>query len=99
MKNEEILKKIKSVKLCLTAHPDFESGSEFEDRVNDLIAIEYELAPIENPKVGVKRVLNGHQVWFEIGVQTFFLEAFEGKNSFATAKFFEKMLNVAFEKI
>ena len=40
MKNLEIIRKLKSVELCLTAHPDFETGSEFEDRVLDLQEIQ-----------------------------------------------------------
>jgi hypothetical protein len=40
----EILNKIKSVKLCLMAHPDYEIDSEFEDRVSDLEQIENELS-------------------------------------------------------
>ena len=39
-----ILEKIKSLKLCLMAHPDYEYGSEFEDRVSDLEEIENELS-------------------------------------------------------
>ena len=40
---QEILNKIKSVKLCLMAHPDNQEDSEFEDRILDLIDIEHEL--------------------------------------------------------
>ena len=40
---QEILNKIKSVKLCLMAHPDNQEDSEFEDRISDLIDIEHEL--------------------------------------------------------
>ena len=40
----EILNKIKSVKLCLMAHPDNEQDSEFEDRISDLEEIENELS-------------------------------------------------------
>ena len=40
----EILNKIKSVKLCLMAHPDNEIDSEFADRISDLEEIEYELS-------------------------------------------------------
>ena len=39
-----ILEKIKSVKLCLMAHPDNELDSEFEDRISDLQEIENELS-------------------------------------------------------
>jgi hypothetical protein len=37
-----ILEKIKSIKLCLMAHPDYEYGSEFEYRISDLEEIENE---------------------------------------------------------
>lgn len=43
MKLEKILSKIRSVKLCLEAHPDYEKDSEFEDRVSDLESLEKEL--------------------------------------------------------
>jgi len=36
MDNKEIITKLRSTELCLTAHPDFIKGSEFEDRVFDL---------------------------------------------------------------
>ena len=40
----ELLDKIKSVKLCLMAHPDNEKDSEFEDRISDLEYIEKALS-------------------------------------------------------
>jgi hypothetical protein len=40
----ELLNKIKSVKLCLIAHPDNEKDSEFEDRISDLEHIEKALS-------------------------------------------------------
>ena len=40
----ELLNKIKSVKLCLMAHPDNEKDSEFEDRISDLEDIEKALS-------------------------------------------------------
>jgi hypothetical protein len=40
MTKQEIIQKIKSVKLCLMAHPDNEQNSEFEDRISDLEEIE-----------------------------------------------------------
>lgn len=33
---EEATSKLKSIKLCLEAHPDNEPNSEFEDRIDDL---------------------------------------------------------------
>lgn len=30
------LQKLKSIRLCLSVHPDNEAGSEFEDRIDDL---------------------------------------------------------------
>ena len=43
-KKMNILNKIKSVKLCLMAHPDNEIDSEFADRISDLEEIEKELS-------------------------------------------------------
>ena len=40
MGNEEIIKKIKSVGLCLMAHPDNTPDSEFADRIDDLREIQ-----------------------------------------------------------
>lgn len=37
---EEVLEKIRSIKLCLMAHPDNEDYSEFADRISDLEEIE-----------------------------------------------------------
>ena len=36
MTKQEMLNKINSVWLCMTAHPDNTINSEFEDRINDL---------------------------------------------------------------
>jgi len=41
---EEVLKKIKSIKLCLMAHPNNEVDSEFADRISDLEEIQIELS-------------------------------------------------------
>jgi len=41
--NKSILSKLKSVELCLSAHPDNTEGSEFEDRISDLKEIQKEL--------------------------------------------------------
>ena len=43
MENKEILRKLRSVELCMTAHPDYEKGSEFEDRIIDLQEIQQAL--------------------------------------------------------
>lgn len=43
MDREEMLKKIKSVLLCLKAHPDNKQNSEFADRITDLMEIQIEL--------------------------------------------------------
>ncbi|MBK7883497.1 MAG: hypothetical protein IPJ81_06660 [Chitinophagaceae bacterium] len=45
---KEILDTIKSVKLCLMAHPDNEEGSEFADRIDDLTDIEVKLDRLES---------------------------------------------------
>ena len=43
LEKDEILSKIKSVKLCMMAHPDNETGSEFEDRISDLEELESQI--------------------------------------------------------
>ena len=40
MEAKEIVQKIRSVKLCLMAHPHNEHGSEFRHRIDDLIDLE-----------------------------------------------------------
>lgn len=45
---KEILDTIKSVKLCLMAHPDNEEGSEFADRIDDLVDIEVKLGALDS---------------------------------------------------
>lgn len=61
-----ILEKIKSLKLCLTAHPDFEPNSEFEDRVSDLEDIENELSKEKPIKIETKKDLPKERMncWF-----------------------------------
>jgi len=44
MNDKEILKRVKSLLLCLMAHPDNQPDSEFVDRINDLIDIRDELS-------------------------------------------------------
>lgn len=44
MEKSEIIKKLNSTILCLTAHPDNEPDSEFADRINDLIEIKDEIS-------------------------------------------------------
>ena len=39
----DFLQKIKSIKLCLMAHPDNKINSEFADKISDLEDIEFEL--------------------------------------------------------
>lgn len=50
MNKETLLSKIRSVKLCMMAHPDNTEDSEFSDRISDLEKIEEEYET-ESPKV------------------------------------------------
>jgi len=53
-------------------------------------------------ETGIKKTLDGHQVWFKINNQTFFLEECvedTEENTLDAAKFYEEMLKVAFEKL
>ena len=43
MKNQEMIQKIRSIRLCLSAHPDNEQNSEFADRIQDCDEIESHL--------------------------------------------------------
>jgi hypothetical protein len=57
---------------------------------------------INKMKTGIKRTIDGYQVWFEIDNQTFHLDEHveeTEKDSLEVAQFFERMLKVAFEKL
>lgn len=54
MTKEEKIKKLKSVLLCLSAHPDNEEHSEFADRIIDLKEIIESLQGIENNNGWIK---------------------------------------------
>ena len=41
---EQILSKLRSVELCLSAHPDNEENSEFADRISDLEELQKEVS-------------------------------------------------------
>ena len=43
---EQILSKLKSVELCLSAHPDNEEHSEFADRISDLQELQKEVTDL-----------------------------------------------------
>tara|TARA_R110002012_G_C11520290_1_gene599376 strand:+ start:759 stop:950 length:192 start_codon:yes stop_codon:yes gene_type:complete len=53
-------------------------------------------------ETGIRKTLGGYQVWFKIDNQTFHLEEHvedTDKDSLEVAKFFERMIKVAFEKL
>ena len=53
-------------------------------------------------ETGIRKTLEGYQVWFKIDNQTFHLDEHvedTDKDSLEVAKFFERMLKVAFEKL
>ena len=53
-------------------------------------------------ETGIRKTLEGYQVWFKIDNQTFYLDEHVedmDKDSLEVAKFFERMLKVAFEKL
>ena len=54
----ELLDKIKSVKLCLMAHPDNEKDSEFEDRISDLEDIEKALSKYDEMLEMLKKLVD-----------------------------------------
>lgn len=64
--SKELLKKIKSIKLCLMAHPDNEEHSEFADRISDLEEIETELSNDNIVKIETKKDLPNKRMycWF-----------------------------------
>ena len=53
-------------------------------------------------KTGIRKTIDGYQVWFKIDNQTFHLDEHveeTDKDSLEVAKFFERMLKGAFEKL
>lgn len=50
-KLNEIVSKLKSVQLCMMAHPDNEPDSEFEDRIDDLEEIINDLSVTETTEL------------------------------------------------
>lgn len=64
--SKELLQKIKSIKLCLMAHPDNEENSEFADRISDLEEIENELSKDNIFKIETKKDLPKERMncWF-----------------------------------
>ena len=53
-------------------------------------------------ETGIRKTSEGYQVWFKIDNQTFYLDEHVedmDKDSLEVAKFFERMLKVAFEKL
>ena len=53
-------------------------------------------------KTGIRKSLNGHQVYFTIGNQTFLLQECEPEENMTShkyAKWYQKMLNIAFENL
>ena len=53
-------------------------------------------------ETGIRKTLGGYQVWFKTDNQTFHLDEHvedTDKDSLEVAKFFERMLKVAFEKL
>jgi len=67
---KEILDTIKSVKLCLMAHPDNEEGSEFADRIEDLEDIETRLRRIMfNPTITKENARSILENWWYLKVK------------------------------
>ena len=52
-------------------------------------------------KTGIRETEKGHQVWFQIDNQTFYLDPceLEDEDTYASAKFFEEQLTIAFKKL
>ena len=53
-------------------------------------------------KTGIRTTIDGYQVWFKIDNQTFHLQQHieeTEKDSLKVAKFFEKLLKIAFGKL
>jgi hypothetical protein len=69
----KMLKKIKSIKLCLMAHPDNEIGSEFADRISDLEEIENELSNKGWIKIELGKNIPDEDLWMVLGGEVIFV--------------------------
>ena len=87
---EEVLKKIKSIKLCLMAHPNNEVDSEFADIISDLEEIEIELSK-QQQCYSEKKVLEQLNILMSLPSST--LDKFTDENGNITIKWFEQMKN------
>jgi hypothetical protein len=88
---EEVLKKIKSIKLCLMAHPNNEVDSEFADRITDLEEIQIELS---KDKWQQKRSYSEEEVLEQLNIlmslPSSTLDKFTDKNGSITKEWFEQ---------
>lgn len=77
------LQKLKSIRLCLSAHPDNEAGSEFEDRIDDLdemirtmesvdIALRDDFA-----KAAMQGILSNHSFSADLYISTLAKDAYD----------------------
>lgn len=84
---ENIYGKIRSIKLCMMAHPDNEEHSEFADRISDLEELELEFAPKtqivkkEHPILGVSCPICGSVFSVQALHTKFFNEADNEENA------------------
>lgn len=53
-----IIQKLRSVELCMSAHPDNEAHSEFADRISDLEEIKTEVTQLLEWKESALKVMN-----------------------------------------
>jgi len=75
---EKVLTKLKSLKLSMIAHPDYEHDSEFGDRVTDLEEIEVEIAKSQEERsYGEEDVIKIFYDWY---IFDYHQESFSGKD-------------------
>lgn len=73
---KDILSKLKSVELCLSAHPDNEPNSEFADRITDLIEISKQIKLKTMTKKQIKKLANDLMKYKDIYVSSYTTEDF-----------------------
>lgn len=79
------LQKLKSIQLCLSAHPDNEAGSEFEDRIDDLDemirtmeSVDIDLSD-DFAKVAMQAMLKAMQRLSSVYIEMTYTTQFDGK--------------------
>lgn len=91
---KDILSKLKSVELCLSAHPDNEPNSEFADRITDLIEISKQIKLKIMTKKQIKKLANDLMKYKDE-----FVSSYTTNDFFETQVTHKEIINVIYSHI